>query len=83
MNADSNAEGLPEPASVRQVSPGPISLELFGLEESEDAPLELPLQAAITVLPPAASTPHLPSHHGLATPDQAEGVPSACYCLFN
>ncbi|KAL0038850.1 hypothetical protein WJX79_010660 [Trebouxia sp. C0005] len=36
---------------VRQASPGPVSLEVFGLEETEDEPLELPLQAAITVLP--------------------------------
>ena len=36
---------------VRQASPGPVSLEIFGLEEKEDEPLELPLQAAITVLP--------------------------------
>ncbi|KAL0043906.1 hypothetical protein WJX82_004199 [Trebouxia sp. C0006] len=36
---------------VRQPSPGPVSLEIFGLEEKEDEPLQLPLQAAITVLP--------------------------------
>ncbi len=39
-----------------QVAPGPISLELFGGVEASDAPLELPIQAAITVLPTAQST---------------------------
>lgn len=39
---------------VRQPSPGPVSLEIFGLEEKEDEPL----QAAITVLP----TPDLGMH---------------------
>lgn len=43
---------------VRQPSPGPVSLEIFGLEEKEDEPLQLPLQAAITVLP----TPDLGMH---------------------
>ena len=38
----------------RQSSPG--SLELFGMEEMEDAPLELPVQATITVLPSDTST---------------------------
>lgn len=38
----------------RQSSPGPISLELFGMEETQDAPLEPPVQALITVLPKAA-----------------------------
>ena len=35
----------------RQTSPGPISLELLGMEEMEDVALELPVQATITVLP--------------------------------
>ena len=39
-----------------QVAPGPISLELFGGVEASDAPLELPIQAAITVLPTAETT---------------------------
>lgn len=37
------------PAPLRQSSPGPISLELFGMEETQDEPLELPVQATITV----------------------------------
>lgn len=41
---------------ARQPSPGPISLELFGMEEAEDVPLELPVQATITVLPTGTST---------------------------
>ena len=36
-------------APFRQGSPGPISLELFGLEETQDEPLELPVQARMTV----------------------------------
>ena len=39
-----------------QMMPGPISLELFGGVEASDAPLELPIQAAITVLPTAETT---------------------------
>jgi len=46
---------------VRQASPGPVSLEIFGLEEKEDEPLELPLQAAITVLPTPDPGMHLTS----------------------
>ena len=34
---------------LRQSSPGPISLELFGMEETADEPLELPVQATIVV----------------------------------
>lgn len=37
-------------APARQASPGPVSLEIFGIEEREDEPLQLPLQTAITVL---------------------------------
>ena len=49
----------------RQTSPGPISLELFGMEETEDAPLELPVQATITVLPtPAPDTAGMLLHTG-------------------
>ena len=36
-------------APSRQSSPGPISLELFGMEETQDESLELPVQATITV----------------------------------
>ena len=36
-------------APFRQSSPGPILLELFGLEETQDEPLELPVQARMTV----------------------------------
>ena len=45
-----------------QAPPGPVSLEIFGVEEVEDAPLELPLHATITVLPPtpAQSLPPMP-----------------------
>ncbi len=49
-----------------QVAPGPISLELFGGVEASDAPLELPIQAAITVLPTAETTHQdagRPRHH--------------------
>ena len=48
--ADSN-----QPPPGGHLSPGPIALELSGAEESSDASLVLPLQAAITVLPTAAS----------------------------
>lgn len=41
---------------ARQISPGPISLELFGLEETEDAPLDMPIQASITVIPEKGNT---------------------------
>ena len=44
-----------QPPSGGHMSPGPIALELSGAEESSDASLVLPLQAAITVLPTAAS----------------------------
>ena len=47
-------ESTQQSALGRQASPGPISLELFGMEETQDAPLELPVQATITVLPTAA-----------------------------
>ncbi len=49
-----------------QRMPGPISLELFGGVEASDAPLELPIQAAITVLPTAEATHQdagRPRHH--------------------
>jgi hypothetical protein len=46
---------------VRQVSPGPVSLDIFGLQEKEDEPLQLPLQAAITVLPTPGPGMHLTS----------------------
>ena len=49
------ANSVEQSAPTRQTSPGPISLELFGMEETEDAPLDLPVQASITVLPTAAS----------------------------
>lgn len=47
------------PAPLRQSSPGPISLELFGMEETQDEPLELPVQATITVqsAPVSSSAP--------------------------
>ena len=38
-------------APARQASPGPVSLEIFGAEEREDGPLQLPLQTTITVQP--------------------------------
>ena len=43
-----------KPGVQRQASPGPVSLEIFGAEEQDDAPLELPLHAANTVLPAAS-----------------------------
>ena len=49
------SESKQQSALGRQVSPGPISLELFGMEETQDAPLELPVQATITVLPTAGA----------------------------
>ena len=54
-----HSESTQQSVMGRQHSPGPISLELFGMEETQDAPLELPVQATITVLPttaPDAST---------------------------
>ena len=39
-----------------QMTPGLVSLELFGGVEASDAPLGLPIQAAITVLPTAEMT---------------------------
>lgn len=57
-------EWVGESEVVRQASPGPVSLEIFGLEEKEDEPLELPLQAAITVL----STPDPGMHLTLFVP---------------
>ena len=57
------SEELDSRAPLRQSSPGPISLELFGMEETEDAPLELPIQATITVLP----KPVLSSDRGNST----------------
>ena len=50
------SESAEQAVVARQASPGPISLELFGMEEAEDAPLELPVQATITVLPTGTST---------------------------
>ena len=38
-----------------------MSLDIFGLQEKEDEPLELPLQAAITVLPTPDPGMHLTS----------------------
>lgn len=49
------------PSSSRQPASGPISLELFGLEDCEDEPLTFPVQASITVLPVAGSPYTLPS----------------------
>ena len=49
------SESAVPPAVGQQTSPGPISLELFGMVEAEDAPLELPVQATITVLPTGTS----------------------------
>ena len=43
------------PSPSRQTASGPISLELFGLEDCEDEPLTFPVQASITVLPVAGS----------------------------
>lgn len=39
-----------------QVAPGPVSLELFAAVEASDAPLNMPIQAAITVLPKVETT---------------------------
>ena len=45
-------------ASGQQTPPGLISLELFGMDDTEDEPLTLPVQATTTALP----TPPLNSH---------------------
>ena len=52
-------------APVRQNSPDPISLELFGMEETADAPMDLPVQATLTVLPTADSSDSKPVNTSL------------------
>ena len=55
--AASQSETTQQSVLGDQTPSGPISLELFGMEETQDAPLELPVQATITVLPtPAPDT---------------------------
>ena len=56
VSADSQEAALQ--AAAQQPPPGPISLELFGMEDTEDEPLTLPVQATTTALP----TPPLNSH---------------------
>lgn len=52
MSAGSQAAGLQPPG--QQPPPGPISLELFGMEDTEDEPLTLPVQATTAALPTPA-----------------------------
>ena len=52
-----------------QAASGPVSLEIFGMVEVEDEPLELPLPATIAVLPtPGESLPPVISFCLVSTP---------------
>lgn len=68
---------------ARQTSPGPISLELFGVEETEDAPLDLPVQAAITVLPTVASSIDRSTTDAQSTLGGALGMQQSCLYLVS
>ena len=59
---------------ARQTSPGPFSLELFGLEETEDAPLDLPVQATLTRLPTVASSIDMTTSDAKYALGQAPGM---------
>ena len=68
------------PLPSRQTASGPISLELFGMEDQEDIPLTFPVQASITVLTPAHPSLNPPSD---AVPPEAQsGSPSTQDATF-
>ncbi|DBB00324.1 TPA: hypothetical protein ACH3X1_014147 [Trebouxia sp. C0004] len=68
-----------------QVALGPVSLQLVGGVEASDAPLELPIQAAITVVPTAETSCQdagKPRHHTDPT-STAALLQSNCYGLLH